>query len=45
MQTRNLIAFKFGTQEEGYKVHLRTIFGLNTSNTGKVRNDFSQKKK
>ena len=31
MQTRNQIPFKFGTHKKGYKAHLDTKFGLNTS--------------
>ena len=42
-QMHNLIAFKFGIRETGYKAHLDSNFGLNISINGWVINDYSWK--
>ena len=39
----NTIALKFGTHEKAYEANLGTKFGLNTSISGWVINNYSQK--
>ena len=42
-RTHDAIALKFGTREKGYRAHLGTKFGVNTSINDRVINDYSRK--